>query len=63
MMPTGSDVIWLEVPEKLKGLTEFTPDLPGINTPLTNYEASEPIKKSTKETTYVRRKPTGGDLF
>jgi hypothetical protein len=60
----GSDDLWLEVPEKLKGIASFNTDLPEINT-LTQFEATAPKKKSdTKINVYVRRKDTGnGNLF
>ena len=59
---TGSDQIWLEAPEKLKGLASFQTDLQEINI-LTDFTATPPKKKSNKIEVHVRRKDTNGSLF
>ena len=63
MMPIGSDQIWLEFHEKLKGMADFTTNLPEINT-LTEFVATPPKKKSEKINVHVRRKDNNrGELF
>ncbi len=61
-MPIGSDQIWLEAPDRLKGLASFQTNLPEINI-LTDFIAEPPRKKSNKIEVHVRRKDDPGSLF
>jgi hypothetical protein len=63
-MPTGSEPIWLEAPERLKGIVSFHTDLNEINI-LSDFEATPPKKKAEKIQAHVRGKHnnTNGNLF
>ena len=63
MTPTGFDQIWLEDPEKHKGIAIFGSDLPEINN-LSTFEAKPHKKVDTKIKAHVRGKDDKrGSLF
>jgi len=63
MIPTGSEEIWLEERQTLKGVAEFNTDLPGINK-LSTFEPAEPPKRTNKNVADVRNnRKQRGSLF